>query len=287
MKNHKLLKGIIVALVFLIIAGVVFSLKNRKTLVANVQTSQTVDSKKLWKISFNREITFDEATKKGISINDSKGNHVEITFDIEKDKKSLLINPPIGGYIPGEKYTLNISKNVHSNNLKLSRSISTQFTINNKTIPKPIKVNREARYGDIVGTAYDFDVYGYKYNYDHYGIYIGNNKVIHYNSLDGTMKNAEICEGDMSSNFPSGKYFVLDFGSNAKFSAADTVKRAKSRIGEKGYNLLTNNCEHFAVWCKTGNSVSYQIDSLSEAEIQLLRYYIQTGRIPDSNINQK
>lgn len=287
MKNHKLLKGLLVTLVFLLISGGIFSLSNKKTLAADIQTNQTVNSKKLWKIAFNREISFDDATKKGITMKDSENNSVDITIDLGQDKKSLLINPPIGGYTSGKKYTLNISKDVHSNDLKLSRSISTQFSISNETIPKPTRVNREAEYGDIVGTTYEFDVYGYKYNYEHYGIYIGDNKVIEYSSSDGTMRNAEVSVGDMSKSFPNGKYFVLDFESNAKYSADDTVKRAKSRLGEKNYNLLTNNCEHFAVWCKTDNAVSYQIDSLSESEIQLLKYYVETGKIPDSNIYQK
>ena len=34
-----------------------------------------------------------------------------------------------------------------------------------------------------------------------------------------------------------------------------------SRIGEQRYNLLYNNCEHFATWCKTGRHRSEQVDS--------------------------
>ena len=37
-----------------------------------------------------------------------------------------------------------------------------------------------------------------------------------------------------------------------------------SRIGEQDYNLLFNNCEHFATWCKTGRHRSSQIDSAIE-----------------------
>ncbi|MBL5885580.1 lecithin retinol acyltransferase family protein [Lelliottia amnigena] len=31
----------------------------------------------------------------------------------------------------------------------------------------------------------------------------------------------------------------------------EVIHRANSRIGEKNYHLVVNNCEHFAVWCKT------------------------------------
>ena len=39
----------------------------------------------------------------------------------------------------------------------------------------------------------------------------------------------------------------------------DRVERAESRLGEHKYNLLFNNCEHFASWCKTGVSESQQV----------------------------
>ena len=38
----------------------------------------------------------------------------------------------------------------------------------------------------------------------------------------------------------------------------DVVCNAKSRLGERKYDLATNNCEHFATWCKTCISSSEQ-----------------------------
>ena len=40
---------------------------------------------------------------------------------------------------------------------------------------------------------------------------------------------------------------------------AETARRAESRIGERAYNLLWNNCEHFANWCATGIAWSQQV----------------------------
>jgi Lecithin retinol acyltransferase len=40
------------------------------------------------------------------------------------------------------------------------------------------------------------------------------------------------------------------------------VHRARSRVGEDGYRLLTNNCEHFCEWCLSGQHRSYQVDAL-------------------------
>jgi hypothetical protein len=46
------------------------------------------------------------------------------------------------------------------------------------------------------------------------------------------------------------------------YSGEETVNRARSRIGENSYNLVFNNCEHFAVWCKTGISESKQVEEV-------------------------
>lgn len=46
------------------------------------------------------------------------------------------------------------------------------------------------------------------------------------------------------------------------YTPKETLARARSRIGESNYNLFLNNCEHFALWCKTGISESHQISGL-------------------------
>ena len=42
-----------------------------------------------------------------------------------------------------------------------------------------------------------------------------------------------------------------------------TVKAALSRVGEKGYNILNNNCEHFANECYFGEKKSF-LDEVRE-----------------------
>ena len=54
------------------------------------------------------------------------------------------------------------------------------------------------------------------------------------------------------------------------FSAEETIRRAKERLGEEKYNLVTNNCEHFAMWCKTGEAVSGQVK-------QIVRFAVVSG----------
>ena len=43
------------------------------------------------------------------------------------------------------------------------------------------------------------------------------------------------------------------------------VDRATQRIGEDCFDLFDNNCEHFAVWCKTGQHHSTQVDAVVDA----------------------
>ena len=49
---------------------------------------------------------------------------------------------------------------------------------------------------------------------------------------------------------------------NPDTSPDAVVARAESRLGELGFDVWLNNCEHFATWCRTGISSSAQVDSL-------------------------
>ena len=42
----------------------------------------------------------------------------------------------------------------------------------------------------------------------------------------------------------------------------ETVARARERLGEGGYNLIHNNCEHFAYECVFGEKKSEQTDKI-------------------------
>lgn len=147
------------------------------------------------------------------------------------------------------------------------------------------------------------DVIGVSRNglYEHYGIYLGNEKVIHYcgegNDFGGriTVHKASFSEFIKESKYCFAVWFdagrpvrlqqattFLFNGTSAYyenadyrkkysvFTAEETIRRAKERLGEEKYNLVTNNCEHFAMWCKTGESVSSQVK-------QIVRYAVGSG----------
>ena len=90
--------------------------------------------------------------------------------------------------------------------------------------------------------------------YEHHGIDCGDNTVIHYR------KPSEIIERTSLETFTRGKQiYVRYYPAGFCFIPDVVVARAESRLGENKYNLLFNNCEHFATWCKTGISDSKQV----------------------------
>ena len=58
--------------------------------------------------------------------------------------------------------------------------------------------------------------------------------------------------------------YDLFFGEERKlYSPEETVQRAREHTEpgkNRGYDLFFHNCEHFAIWCKTGVAESEQID---------------------------
>ena len=102
--------------------------------------------------------------------------------------------------------------------------------------------------------------------YQHYGVYIGNGNVVHFAPLEGqeiSMENGIIHETTLE-KFLNGRALQIDKNIEKKYPEDEIIKRARSRLNQKGYNLFTNNCEHFARWCVTGENVSYQIDDLPQ-----------------------
>lgn len=97
-------------------------------------------------------------------------------------------------------------------------------------------------------------IYIYCAGYTHHGIYCGDGTAIHYSGekLKGIISRTSV------DFFADGKkIFVQDYGSCD--SPDVVIARAESKLGESGYNLFDNNCEHFATWCKTGRKRSEQV----------------------------
>ena len=104
----------------------------------------------------------------------------------------------------------------------------------------------------------------YRTGYSHHGIYCGNGQVVHYSGFAQAFKKGSLEITTLERFLGSEKkYYVIKYPANkVMFSAKDIVRRALSRVGEDRYNLVFNNCEHFAAWCVTGKSESKQVKAV-------------------------
>jgi hypothetical protein len=104
--------------------------------------------------------------------------------------------------------------------------------------------------------------------YLHYGIYAGNGSVIHYAAEKGDFGSSISVQKTPLQRFrKKSPCYVCRWpeprtGTCRVFSPEETLERALSRLGEASYNLFSNNCEHFVLWCKTGYGESEQAEKL-------------------------
>jgi len=99
--------------------------------------------------------------------------------------------------------------------------------------------------------------------YYHHGIDLGKGRVIHYSGQVGRKRNASIREASRSQFAEGGEVEVVEYA--ACDHPNTVIARARSRLGENGYHLFGNNCEHFARWCKTGQHKSEQVSDAASA----------------------
>ena len=88
----------------------------------------------------------------------------------------------------------------------------------------------------------------------HHGIDLGDGSVAHY--LEGRQILRSPRE-EFGRGQPIG---TVAYPEGRASSTTVTLRRAMGRLGEQRYNLLFNNCEHFAHWCKTGRHRSAQVE---------------------------
>lgn len=122
----------------------------------------------------------------------------------------------------------------------------------------------EPRYGDMIrvksGAVY------------HYGIYVSDAEVIQFGLAPAarpTLKDSEVevLATDIDT-FLGGQFLeVAEFDrkeKKANRAPDEVVSTARARLGERGYHILYNNCEHFANECVSGKHYSEQVDGVRE-----------------------
>lgn len=96
----------------------------------------------------------------------------------------------------------------------------------------------------------------------HYGVVVGNDDIVHFN-LNTDEIDMKIIRTDLKTFIHHGSYLQkCEMSSlHTNFTPDEIARRAISKVGTNfgGYNLFTNNCEHFANWCATGDCYSNQV----------------------------
>jgi hypothetical protein len=110
--------------------------------------------------------------------------------------------------------------------------------------------------------------------YSHHGIDCGDGSVIHFES-SVWQKLGSMAQPESSLRAPRvvrARHDQFALGADvlvrtyeAFHDPEQVILRAESRLGCTDYDLWGNNCEHFAVWCKTGLAHSTQVAALEQA----------------------
>ncbi|BFG77833.1 hypothetical protein PTKU46_58660 [Paraburkholderia terrae] len=167
---------------------------------------------------------------------------------------------------------------------------------NTVKLPKLPSTTLSLKRGDVIKVARLGGIY------EHYGVFVSQESVIHFSNQDGPGEISgenriidtplKVFMGDAKKvntvSFPKSPFekrttdtfvyrsfgpqqrrFDWNFLKYKHYSPDEIVERAKGRLGTGGYNLLWNNCEHFAVWCATGVKESEQVTGGRSFEITL------------------
>ena len=154
------------------------------------------------------------------------------------------------------------------NNLGAVKSFTRRDRPFQKTRQEKITDLNRLKPGDHV-SFYKTDLY-----YSHHGIVCEARTdyllVIHYfNTLEhartalakGSVYIAAIIVSEWPVNLKSKSedIYLHHYDNIPCFSNKETLERAFSQLGRRGYSLLGNNCEHWSRWCRTGEHYSEQI----------------------------
>ena len=106
----------------------------------------------------------------------------------------------------------------------------------------------------------------------HYGVFVSDSEVIQFGLAPNARPNLkdsdiEVLSTDVDT-FLGGQFLeVAEFDRKEKKThpaPEEAVAKARARMGERGYHILYNNCEHFAYECVTGKHYSEQVDGVRQ-----------------------
>lgn len=93
--------------------------------------------------------------------------------------------------------------------------------------------------------------------YFHHGIFVGGDAVVHFTDVRNSKASASVRRCTRSEFANGGTIERVAY--RQSLPATEVVRRAIAGLGGRGYDVLSNNCEHFARWCKVGQHASEQV----------------------------
>lgn len=91
----------------------------------------------------------------------------------------------------------------------------------------------------------------------HHGIYVGGGRVIHYGGNAKPGISAKVEEITLERFASTTGYAIVPY--RRRYSRSESVRRARSRLGEDHYCAVSNNCQHYVEWCIVGIHKSGQV----------------------------
>ena len=102
--------------------------------------------------------------------------------------------------------------------------------------------------------------------YTHHGIDMGDGTVVHFSGDPLHTRDASVCRVSME-DFLQGDPPIVVEHNETVLHPDQTVRLAESMIGGRHYHPITNNCEHFTTYCKTGRKDSAQARRFVKAAV--------------------
>ena len=144
------------------------------------------------------------------------------------------------------------------------------------------------RFGDMIRVAAG--------QFYHYGIYVSDGEIIQFGVTPDAAhslldRDIRVCTSDMNGFLKGGFLEVASLSLSERLKAAspkEIVARARKELGSGGYDVLQNNCEHFANHCVFGKKTSEQVDVVRSywQSIPVLDVYlaVQPETLPQGRI---
>lgn len=136
--------------------------------------------------------------------------------------------------------------------------------------PRYYKAGTRPEAGDILAVRRKNAVY------THYGICVGNERVVHFSGPIGddlSGKDTRIRNTALK-DFLRGDPLLVQVidEERRRYNRKETVERALAAVGKTEivggrYNFMLNNCEHFATWCVYGEGLTHQVHDIGSKAV--------------------